>query len=298
MHYSHPQGLASRLAIYSRPHNGSPTFKSNISITHISTATALLEIDGVNFITDPVFDNGPQTYDAAPLYPNVEGPIDITHLEAPKVKIEQLPFVQGVLLSHEDHFDNLDETGRQLLIGRPVITTVDGAKNLAQYPEVSAIQPWQTLNYRWSGELWSITGTPCVHLPGGEVTSFVIHKESFGYHPDGRPNVVYFTGDTVLLPDEVAKLRVRYHVVVLLANMGKALVPYPTPESPPIQITMGGKDVAEMFRLLDADLLVPMHYAAWTHFTEDGDELRKVLEAEGVLDRVSWLSSGEKKRIV
>lgn len=31
----------------------SSTFKSSISITHIGTATAILSIDGINFLTDP-----------------------------------------------------------------------------------------------------------------------------------------------------------------------------------------------------------------------------------------------------
>ena len=31
----------------------SSTFKSTVSITHIGTATAILSIDGINFLTDP-----------------------------------------------------------------------------------------------------------------------------------------------------------------------------------------------------------------------------------------------------
>lgn len=29
--------------------------KSSVTITHISTATAIISIDGINFLTDPVF---------------------------------------------------------------------------------------------------------------------------------------------------------------------------------------------------------------------------------------------------
>lgn len=31
------------------------TFKTSFSITHITTASAILHIDGINFLTDPVF---------------------------------------------------------------------------------------------------------------------------------------------------------------------------------------------------------------------------------------------------
>lgn len=50
-----------------------------------------------------------------------------------------------VLLSHEDHIDNLDFEGRRLLDGRRVITTPDGAKNLAPRPGVATIKSWETL---------------------------------------------------------------------------------------------------------------------------------------------------------
>ncbi|KAH6951976.1 hypothetical protein DER45DRAFT_618694 [Fusarium avenaceum] len=155
------------------------SFKNSVFITHITTATALIEIDSVRLITDPIFDEViPMEYDAAPLLPQASQKVPIELSKGPALNIKQLPFVQGVLLSHEDHFDNPDETGRQLLVGP------------------RALQAWQTLTYSWEGEAWSITGVPCVHLPGGEVTGFVIHKETFGYQSDGRPNVIYFTDKT------------------------------------------------------------------------------------------------------
>ncbi|KAJ4263520.1 hypothetical protein NW762_006339 [Fusarium torreyae] len=275
------------------------TFNSNVFITHITTATAIVEIDGVRFITDPIFDDAmPKKYDAAPLLPQATGPVLMERSEGPAIDIKQLPFIQGVLLSHEDHFDNLDETGRQLLISRPVFTTPDGKRNLSEYPEVKALQAWKTLTHRWEGEQWSITGVPCVHLPGGEVTGFVLHKETFGYQPDGRPNVFYFTGDTILLPDVVSKLRERFHVVVALMNLGNAHAPYPDEKATPQQITMSGEDAAKMFRGLGADVLVPMHYDHWTHFTEGEESLRETFEKHGIIDQVAWLSSGKQVMIV
>ncbi|KAM6513174.1 hypothetical protein FALCPG4_015638 [Fusarium falciforme] len=275
-----------------------PTNFQSISITHVTTATALLDIDGIKLITDPVFDDGPRTVDASGLLPAATEPILISLSEPPALSIKQLPFVQGVLLSHEDHFDNLDDTGRQLLIGRPVFTTPDGKKNLSEYPQVSALEPWKTLTQRWEGQDWTITGVPCVHLPGGEVTGFLIHKESFGYHEDGRPNVFYFTGDTILLPDVVKKIRENYHVVVVLMNLGNAHAPNPEDPSQVVKITMQGTDAVEMFRGLGAEKLVPMHYEWWSHFTEDGKALQEVFESEGLIDQVIWLTPGKEVKII
>lgn len=275
------------------------SFKSSVFITHITTATALIEIDGVRLITDPIFDEViPMEYDAAPLLPQATQKVPIELSKGPALNIKQLPFVRGVLLSHEDHFDNLDETGRQLLVGRPVFTTPDGKRNLSEYPEVRALQAWQTLTYSWEGEAWSITGVPCVHLPGGEVTGFVIHKETFGHQPDGRPNVIYFTGDTILLPDVVAKLREKYHVVVALMNLGNAHAPYPDEKATPQQITMNGEDAVKMFCGLEADLLVPMHYESWSHFTEGEEPLRETFIKQGIDDQVVWLMSGKQVKVI
>ncbi|KAK7404114.1 hypothetical protein QQX98_010130 [Neonectria punicea] len=102
----------------------------------------------------------------------------------------------------------------------------------------------------------------------------------------GRPNVFYFTGDTILVPGEIVKIREKYHVVILLASLGRAFIPYPTPESDPIQITMGGKDVAEMVHQLDVDLLVLMQYESWSHFIEGRKELEKVFKEKGILNKV------------
>ncbi|KAF5971453.1 Zn-dependent hydrolase of the beta-lactamase fold [Fusarium coicis] len=273
-------------------------FKSKVAITHITTATAIVDIDDVKFITDPIFDDAPQSHDRSQAIGLKPGEFFLTMQEGPAISIRQLPIIDCVLLSHEDHVDNLDETGRQLLIGRRVITTIDGAKNLSEFPGTCAIAPWQTLKFRLGGEEWSITGVPCVHVPGGEVTGFLLHKESFGYSPDGRPNVVYFTGDTVFMEDEFRKLREKYHVVVALTNLGQAMLPSPKSPTGFVQITMGGEDAVKMMEVLEADVLVPMHFESWTHFTQDGKALKEIFTSGGLGNKVLWLSSGKEVNVI
>ncbi|KAF9784266.1 hypothetical protein IL306_007510 [Fusarium sp. DS 682] len=273
-------------------------FKSKITVTHITTATAVVDIDGVKFITDPIFDEAPRSHDRSQAIGLKPGEFFLNLQESPALSIKQLPIIDCVLLSHEDHVDNLDETGRQLLLGRRVITTPDGAKNLSDYPSTCAIQPWQTLNFQIGGEDWSITGVPCVHVPGGQVTGFLLHKESFGISPDGRPNVFYFTGDTVIIEDELKKLREHYHVVVALANLGQAMLPSPKSPSGFAQITMGGEDASRMMEILEADMLVPMHFESWTHFTQDRKALEEIFKSGSLGDKVKWLSSGKEVELI
>lgn len=269
----------------------SPGFKASVSMTHIGTATALIEIDNVRLITDPMFlppGDHPQ--------PLPDG--TFTHLttnEGPALQLEQLPHIDCVLLSHEDHVDNLDETGRILLNGRHVLTTVDGAQKLAPRPSVQGKKPWETTTLVLQGKKFKFTWTSAQHFPGGECTGFIIEYEGFG-STDGKPNVIWFSGDTVYT-DDLKKRLADYHITIALVNLGDAHVPGPTGEEK-IKITMSGHDAADLVRDHDIDVLVPIHFAEWTHFTEHDTELKERIKTESIGEKVRWLPRGESVRIL
>lgn len=280
----------------------STTTKSTLSITHIGTATAVLTLDGVNFLTDPFFSPAGSSWDLG---------ITLAVSADPALSLAQLPPIDAVLLSHEDHVDNLDPPGRTLLNGRHVLTTPAGAANLFPRPGVRGLQPWETVTLRLGGKEFKVTATPCRHLPGGECTGFLVH------HPDGSvdeasglPNAVWFAGDTVHTPKLRDGIRRRAHVTAAVLNLGAAHVPAAVvnalnPETPAVhmpldapnlQITMDGRQGARMVREIGAEWLVPMHYEAWTHFTQGGEGLREVFGEEGERDvagKVCWLVPGK-----
>lgn len=103
-------------------HLNAMPFASKVQVTLVGTATAILDINGVRFITDPVFDP------VGTEYPVGEAVLKST--VGPAIEIENLPSIHAVLLSHEDHPDNLDQKGRQVLQNRLTFTTQDGEKNL------------------------------------------------------------------------------------------------------------------------------------------------------------------------
>ncbi len=109
-------------------------FGASLAITHIGTATAIIHIDGVNLLTDPFFSPAGTEWDL--------GIAVLKNTDTPALGLADLPPIDAVLLSHEDHPDNLDEPGRATLDGRHVFTTADGAKKLAPRPGVKAIGPW------------------------------------------------------------------------------------------------------------------------------------------------------------
>lgn len=96
----------------------------------------------------------------------------------------QLQHIDAVLLSHENHPDNLDELGRRLLQGRHIVTTQDGARSLVPRPSVLGFFDWQKRKVRIEGKTFRITATPCTHWRGHERVGFVVHTEDFGVTPE------------------------------------------------------------------------------------------------------------------
>jgi L-ascorbate metabolism protein UlaG (beta-lactamase superfamily) len=258
-----------------------------LNITHIGTATAILDIDGVNLLTDPFFSP------AGSCFPVTED-IKLECHDDPALRLDQLPVIDAVLLSHEDHIDNLDEMGRRLLDGRRVFTTMDGAKNLSPRPGVHGMKPWEKIDTVIAGKKFQIIATPTQHMPGDECTGFILTCEEFGRGRDGLPNAIWFTGDTVYI-EELKKVGEQYHVLAAIMNLGNAYGPVDKCDLSKgvCQITMDGKSAAKLFRDVKADVLVPMHYESWGHFTQFGKELRKDFEDEGIIDKVCWLTPGK-----
>lgn len=82
--------------------------------------------------------------------------------------------------------------------------------------------------------MYKITGTPCKHFPVGEGTGFVLETNSFGLDPPGKPNAIYFSGDSVFI-NELREIGKRWHLPASIFNLGNATFEFPTG---PIQITM------------------------------------------------------------
>ncbi len=85
-----------------------------LHLTHIGTATLVIEIDGVRLLTDPAFDPPGATY-------GFGWGTRSRRLAGPALPAAALGPIDAVLLSHDQHADNLDGAGRALL---PTIATV------------------------------------------------------------------------------------------------------------------------------------------------------------------------------
>ena len=247
--------------------------QDHASLTLVGGPTLLVEVGGLRLLSDP-------TFDPPGVYP---GPVTLEKLAGPAVPAEAVLPLDAVLLSHDQHADNLDRAGRALLERAPlVLTTPAGADRL---PSARGLAPWE-----WAalpgrdGREWRVTATPARHGPPGiepatgEVTGFVLAD------PEGE-DVLYLTGDTVYFPGvaEVAR-RFRPRLVVPFAGA-------PRPRGP-FRVTMDANDALELAHAFPGATLVPVHQEGWAHFTEGPADLARAFEVLGQRGRLLVLKPG------
>ncbi len=248
-----------------------------VRMTYVGGPTALIEVSGLRLLTDPTFDSAGGEY-RTPSY-------SLHKLQGPAVDIASLGRIDAVLLSHDHHFDNLDDSGRLFLkdAGR-VLTTEAGAERLGGRAE--GLAPWQSVALpAGEGEALSVMATPARHGPAhadrGPVIGFVL---SLSRAPAGA---IYLSGDTVWY-EGVAEVARRHSVAVAVLFMGAARVD----AAGPWHLTFTAAEGVEAARAFGRATIVPLHYEGWAHFTEHRAEIDRAFAAAGLRDRLLWLPPG------
>jgi len=164
-----------------------PRAESGIALTYINHSTLLIQVDGLNILTDPIYSKRASPFQWA-------GP---ERVHAPGVTMEDLPDIDVILISH-NHYDHLDsETLIQLAARQsrePLILA--GLGNRLLFDSLG-LTNHRDLNWNESFELgaFTFTFTECRHRSGRGISdqmktlwgSFVIET------PSGN---IYFAGDT------------------------------------------------------------------------------------------------------
>jgi L-ascorbate metabolism protein UlaG (beta-lactamase superfamily) len=248
-----------------------------VTVTLIGGPTALIEVAGLRLLTDP-------TFSPPGAYPT--GALTLTKTVGPALTAEQVGEVDVVLLSHDQHADNLDPAGREYLTSaRRVLTTTSGALRLGATPRgVEGLAPWEA-HHLTAGHTVHVTATPARHGPEGferitgDVIGFVL---TFDDEPD---RAVYITGDTVWYDgvDEVAR---RFDVSVVLAFTGAAQT------RGPINLTMTADDAVATARAFPHATIAPVHHQGWAHFTQSQEDVIAAFAAAGLAGRLHPLELG------
>lgn len=247
--------------------------KKGLAIGLVGGATAVLDLRGTRFVTDPTFSPA-GTYGV------------LTRTVPPALTVDEVGPADVVLLSHDEHADNFDPAGRDYAehAGR-ILTTPGGAGRLGG--AAAGLPAWAatTVALAGGGEV-RVEGVPAVHGPldgatdaGGnvncEVTGWVLSG-------DGLPTI-YVSGDnaSVGAVAEVAARHPRIDVAVLFC--GAARVARRERGRP---LTLTAERAADATVLLGQPWVFPVHYQGWEHFSEGLDRLTRAFEDAGVRSRL------------
>lgn len=254
----------------------------NVKITYLDTAMAIIEIGSIRLLTDPVLDDAGTTYD--------DGVIPLEKTTPSAMKIAEIGRIDAVLLSHDQHSDNLDTRGREFLAGVPrIMTTPEGAQRLGA--RAIGLEPWQQTNIVGpDGFTVQVTAAPAQHGPDGTqeltgpVTGFLIDWQ--GRKAQGP---IYISGDTVPFAGTREIAARAAPIGVALLHIGHVS---PGPDAG-IFFSLSAQEAVKYAEALRAEVVVPLHFEGWKHFSEPSTAAFDAFKNSDVGARTRWLGQRE-----
>ena len=242
-----PHGLTGRDAIISEE------MTPAVAIQYVGGPTTIIEVAGLRFVTDPTF-SVPGQYRS--------GSVVLEKTEGPAVSVDEVGRIDAVLLSHDQHADNLDPAGRALI----------------------PMAAWESRDFDApEGIRIRVTATPARHGPAGiealvgDVTGFVISTVAPQY------DLVYVTGDKVWF-EGTAEVAQRFDPAAVLLFAGAART------RGAFHLTMNANDAVETAAAFPRAAIVPVHHSGWAHFSQSQDDLIQTFEVLKIADRLRPVS--------
>lgn len=255
----------------------------NPSITWIGHSTFLVRMEGVTFLTDPIFSSR-----ASPV--SFAGP---RRLQPPGVPLEELPRVDFVTVSH-DHYDHADLPTWRALARRGVLFVVPlnmGDLVHSVGGRFVALDWWQSLEFKSV----RIHCVPAQHFSGRGITDH--HQRLWaGWVVEGKDRKFFHAGDTGYFSgfQEIGER---------LGPIDLAAVPIGAYEPPSIMrfVHMNPEEAVQAARDVRARRVVAMHWGTFDLTDEPLQEPPKRFSAAarqlGYADHDAWvLAVGETRR--
>lgn len=244
------------------------------TLEFVGTATTVLRLGSTTLLTDPNFlHRGQRAYLGKGLFSK--------RLTEPSLQPEELPPLDGVLLSHlhGDHFDRIarDRLDRDL----PVLTTPAAGRRLGSwgFGRAHGMRTWETATI---GDV-RVTAVPGRHAPGPlqrvfpPVMGAVLEVEGLR---------VYVTGDTLRYPwlREVADRCGPIDAMVIHLGGTRALG---------VLVTMDGDQGADLVEMIAPALTVPIHHDDYTVFRSPLSDFLDACRDRDVPTHVTTVGRGE-----
>lgn len=237
---------------------GCPSFPEpgpgDVAVTWIGHATFLLQMGGLNILTDPNWAlwHGP-----------------VKRARRPGLALGDLPPIDLLLVSHA-HFDHLHLPSLpHIAAGQPAVVPSGVGSLLAGrgFAPVIELKPWES--FRWKDA--EITLTPAQHW--GARYLHDTYRGFGGFLIRTGDTTVFHAGDSAMFPG--------YAEIGRRADIDFALMPigaYGAPSGRAVH--MNPEEALEAFDLVQGRLMLPMHYATFPLGTEPmGEPLQRLCRA-------------------
>lgn len=254
------------------------------TLLFIGNATTLIRYNGFNLLTDPNFlHRGQRAY--------LGYGLTAKRLTDPAVKIDELPPLDAVVLSHlhGDHWDRVARRG--LDRDTEIVTTRHAARRLSRqgFSRATGLSIWQQHELRGPGGSVTITALPARHAPGpaesllppvmGSVLEFS--------DPDGLPDLrLLISGDTIMDRRLDAIPRRFPDIDVAIVHLGGTRLLGMT-------LTMDGEQGAQYVDLVDPATVLPVHFDDYSVFASPLSDFQHHIRRSGLADRVVYLERGQ-----
>lgn len=258
-----------------------------LRVTFVNHSTVLIQMDGINIITDPVW-----SHRVSPV--SFSGPV---RHRPPGIRFEDLPPIDVVLLSH-NHYDHLDAPTMKRIVAAhsPRIFTALG--NAAYLDTLGAkgahdMDWWDTADM--PGGL-RLTCVPAKHF-SGRGTGDRDRTLWCGFVVEGPSGTIYFAGDTGVTKyfEEIAARFPRPRLALLPIGAYR-------PRWFMSRVHMGPDDAVHYHKLLDPAMSMAIHFGTFA-LADDGDEepvelMNETLDTLGIpREKFRALANGESAEV-
>ncbi|MEU3839458.1 MBL fold metallo-hydrolase [Streptomyces sp. NPDC028635] len=262
-----------------------------LDVHFIGNATVLLRYGPLTLLTDPNFLHRGQ-------YAYLGYGLLSRRLTEPALDVDELPRLDGIVLSHlhGDHWDRRARRGLDRTV--PVLTTPHAARRLRVvhgFPRTAGLRSWRHFTLRRGEAQVRVTALPGRHAGHPVVRGLLppVMGSMLEFGPPGRPARLrlYVSGDT--LPyDGLAEIATRFPAADLaVLHLGGTRLPGG------FVVTMDGAQGAELARLLAPRRILPVHYGDYTVMRSPLSAFLAEADRAGLGDRVVVCGHGGRMRL-
>jgi L-ascorbate metabolism protein UlaG (beta-lactamase superfamily) len=237
----------------------------------VNHSTFLIQVDGINILTDPVWSErvSPFTF---------TGP---RRMRPPGVKFEELPRIDLVLLSH-NHYDHLDVATLKRIHDKynPQYIVPLGVSAYLRSKKIDLVREldwWQKVSF---GTNFNIEAVPAQHFSGRGT----LDRDKTlwcGYAIHGDHGNIYFAGDTGYNPETFKEIGRRTNPTLAIIPIGAF-----KPEWFMSPIHCSPDEAVEIFKDLGSPQTIASHFGTFP-LADDGvddpiDGLKNALKLNGI----------------